>query len=226
MSKPLHLHEEILLLSLRDQEGTSVSTMYAFALGGALVSELILNERVHVLDDKQHSIELISGKSMGNELLDDCLGRIHGSKSNYSMTRWVQGFAHLHNLKHRIANELCKKGVLKQDIKKVLLLFKQRTYPEVDPEPEQEIKSRLEALLFEKDPVLDERTLVLASLAHSANLLKYNFDRDLLKAHKGRIESIAKGEMVGQATSQAIKNVQAAIMAATMVPVITAAIST
>ena len=38
----LHLHEQLMLLALRDDKGTleSRATMYAYALGGAILSEL------------------------------------------------------------------------------------------------------------------------------------------------------------------------------------------
>ena len=40
----LHLHEQLMLLALRDEKGTleSKASMYSFALGGALLAELSL----------------------------------------------------------------------------------------------------------------------------------------------------------------------------------------
>ncbi len=41
----LFLHEEIMLLALRDEEGTIASgTMYKYAIGAAVLSELLLNK--------------------------------------------------------------------------------------------------------------------------------------------------------------------------------------
>ena len=45
----LHLHEEIMLLALRDREGTVVSgTMYSYAIGGAVLAELLIEKRIDV----------------------------------------------------------------------------------------------------------------------------------------------------------------------------------
>ena len=41
----LFLHEEILLLALRDEEGTIAGAMYQYAIGGALLAELLLQTR-------------------------------------------------------------------------------------------------------------------------------------------------------------------------------------
>jgi hypothetical protein len=41
----LFLYEEIMLLALRDEEGTIASgTMYKYAIGAAVLSELLLNK--------------------------------------------------------------------------------------------------------------------------------------------------------------------------------------
>ena len=46
MNRELHLHEEVLLLALRDREGTIASgTHYQYAIAGALLAELLLEER-------------------------------------------------------------------------------------------------------------------------------------------------------------------------------------
>ena len=45
----LHLYEEIMLLALRDEEGTVASgTMYNYAVGGALLAELLLEQRLRI----------------------------------------------------------------------------------------------------------------------------------------------------------------------------------
>ena len=45
----LFLHEEVMLLALRDKEGTIASgSMYQYAIGGAVLAELLLHDRVEV----------------------------------------------------------------------------------------------------------------------------------------------------------------------------------
>ena len=50
----LCLHEELLLLALKDDEGTVAGgTMYQYAIGGALIAELVMAERVTVVKDSK-----------------------------------------------------------------------------------------------------------------------------------------------------------------------------
>ena len=74
--------------------------------------------------------------------------------------------------------------------------------------------------IFTDTQDIDPRTVVIISLAKSADLLKMVFDKKELKIRKQRIEEIINGEVVGKATAEAIQAMQAAVMAACIVPVI------
>lgn len=50
----LFLQEEIMLLALRDKEGTIASgSMYQYAISGAILAELLLNNRIVVDESKK-----------------------------------------------------------------------------------------------------------------------------------------------------------------------------
>ena len=52
----LFLHEEIMLLALRDEKGTMMaSEKLHFSLGGAIAAELLLNQRIAVDEQKKKS---------------------------------------------------------------------------------------------------------------------------------------------------------------------------
>ena len=56
VSHPLYLHEEIVLLALRDQEGTfQPAGRYPYAIGGALLAELLFAQRIRVEQDTSES---------------------------------------------------------------------------------------------------------------------------------------------------------------------------
>jgi hypothetical protein len=116
-------------------------------------------------------------------------------------------------LKHVVAGELCRRNVLRADEDKVLLLFTRRTYPELDPRPERALVQRLRKAILSDGRTLDPRTAILVSIARSANVLKNVIPKSDLKARKARIEQIAKGDVTGAATQQAV---QAAATVATM----------
>lgn len=222
MAKPdiLFLHEEIMLLALRDEEGTiAPGTMYQYAISGAVLAELLLHERIGIDGSKKNKlVNLLRAAPLGDPLLDECLDRIRCAKRRASLQTWVSRFAGIKNLKHRVARRLCQRGILRVDEDKVLLLFTRKIYPEVNPKPEQELIKRLREVIITDTPTVDTRTVVLVSLAHSANLLKVTFDKKQLKGRKERIKHIISGEMTGQAATEAIAAMQAAVLAAITIP--------
>jgi len=225
MQNTLFLHEEILLLALRDKEGTIASgTMYQYAIGAALLAELLLSKRIQVgQSGRRKLVNLIDPTPHGEPLIDECLNKISGAKRRAVLQTWVSRFAGVKNLKHRIAQQLCKRGILKADEDKVLLIFTRKIYPEVNPIPERQLIRRLEHVIFTDTRDIDPRTVVLLSLANSTGLLKIVFDKKKLKSRKARIEQIINGEITGKAATEAIQAMQAAVMVACIMPSITAA---
>jgi Golgi phosphoprotein 3 len=220
----LHLHEEIMLLILRDREGTVVpGTMYAYAIGGAVLAELLMEKRIDVEALKKKSYaRVLSPAPIGDPLIDECLAKLAGAKKRAQLQTWVAKFAQTKNLKHRVAEQLARRGTLRIDEDKVLGIFTRKIYPEVDPRPEQELIERLRKAIFSDIGEVDPRTVVLLSLAKSADLLKLVFDKKQLKGRKTRIEQVVNGEMSGKATQEAIQAMQAAVLLACIMPAIIA----
>jgi hypothetical protein len=119
------------------------------------------------------------------------------------------------NLKHRVAEQLCRRGVLRQEEGKVLLVFSRKTYPEADPKPERELIERLRRAIFTDTDDLDPRTVVLVSLANGTGMLKSVFDRKELKGRKARIEQIISGEAAGAAAKAAVETMLAVVLMST-----------
>ena len=222
----LALYEEILLLALRDHEGTvPAATQCEMALGGAILAELLLRQRIEIDRDKRsHRVTLKDQRPFGDPILDECLMKVAAARRSARAQTWVQRFATLKGLKHRVAAQLCDRGILRADCSRVLWLFPRRIYPEADPRPEREVIQRLERAIFSDRPEVDARTLVLLSLAKSADLLRLVFERKALKGRSRWIESLISGQMAGVATRDAIQAAQAAaVVAACVIPAIAAA---
>jgi Golgi phosphoprotein 3 len=228
MQNTLFLHEEILLLALRDEEGTIASgTMYQYAIGAALLAELLLSKRIEVEpSSKKKLVNFVNSNPLGEPLIDECLEKVNNAKRRAVLQTWVSRFAGIKNLKHRVAHQLCRRGILRADEDKVLLLFTRKIYPEVNPGPERELIRRLEYAIFTESSDIDPRTVVLLSLANCTGLLKVVFDKKKLKGRKARIEQIVNGEITGKAAIEAIQAMQAAVMVACIMPtLITASVS-
>lgn len=227
-SNDLFLHEEVMLLALRDEKGTVESgAHYTHAIAGAVIAELLLNERIRIERPKKKKklVVVSSATQLGDPLIDEILAKIDDSKKPRRIEEWVGRIAGTKNLKHRVAEQLCRRGILKVDQDKVLLIFNRTIYPEVDPRPENAIIERMRSAIFTELDDVDPRTAILISLANAADLLKYTFEKKKLKERKARIEAIANGDVVGQATKEAIQAMQAAVMVAVMIPAIVAATS-
>ena len=227
MQKPLSLHQEVMLLSLRDEKGTSVGGFYQYALAGAMLSELLIQQRIICNDDKQQTVAVISEEPLGDELLDELARMILESKKARGLQHWVNQAASIKDLHHRLAQQLCKMGILKHEQDKVLWIFTRQVYPEIDPTCENEIRNRMGEIMFHDDVKPDHRTAILIALASHAGLLSWNFDKALLKEHRKRIDQIANGELLAAgATKGAIEAMQAAIIAATTAATVAATITT
>ena len=227
-STPLYLQEEILLLLLHDEKGTVLgNAMYPFALAGAMMAELVLAERIAVEDDKRKRVRVARTKPIGDPVLDECLERIASAKRQSKYRTWLQRFAHLQRLRHRIAEGLCRRGILRMDESSVLLIFKRKLYPEVDPRPEKALIKRLRDAIFTQKRNVDARTAILIALADSVNLLQIPFAKSELRPRKQRIKQLAEGALSGDATRAAVQAAQTAAVMAAIIPAISAsAIST
>jgi hypothetical protein len=223
----LYLHEEVMLLALKDKEGIIASgTHFSMAMGGAFLAELLLSNRITVETQKKKKFAQITDTTpFGETLLDECLGKIVNAKRRQQLQTWVQRFSGLKNLKNRTAQQLIQRGILRADEDKVLLIFTRKIYPEVNPIPEKELLKRLHNAIFTDAEDIDPRTVVLLSIANSAELLKLIFDKKELKQRKKRIEQVINGEMTGKATKEAIEAMQAAIVVACIIPAVVVATS-
>lgn len=218
----LWLHEEVLLLALKDDKGTPHSAQYSFALGGAMLAELLLQERL-ILEEKprkkgkkpDYLVAIDNPKPLADPLLDECLHRVSTSKKPRSPQDWVTRFAQLKDARRRIAVGLCRKGILREREDRILVLFRRTAYPTLDGAPERRVLARVLEAVTGDSQELDARTAVLVALANGTGILKPVLGKDLVKQRKDRIKEIGEGDIVGEATMAAVKAAQAAAVAAT-----------
>ena len=212
MPQPLSLYQETMLLAIRDDKGTFSSGYFLYAIAGTIISELLLVQRIVAGSDKKQIVGVIDRTPTGDEILDEALCLIHESAKPKKMQHWVVKIANLPKLKHRIAQQLCKLGILHHDEKKVLWIFSQQRYPEVDGTYEDAIRRRMAEVMFNEDAKPDDRTAVLIAVASHASLLKANFSTEELRQYKKRIQQLSQGELLAtKATHSAIKAMQAAV---------------
>ncbi|MEM8677928.1 MAG: GPP34 family phosphoprotein [Planctomycetota bacterium] len=215
MTQQLPLHQEFMLLALNDEGGNLEGSLPLYGVAGAMLSELLLQHRLTVDNDKQ-IVTVQDARPTGDELLDELLAQINEASQPKDLKYWVSKAATMKDLKNRVANHLCELGILKADESKLLFVFTRKVYPEVDRSYEDAIRDRMAAAMFGEETG-DERTAVLISFAKNCALLRANFPKEEIKQHKQRIEELAEGKLLAcGATQQAIQAVHTSIMVAVM----------
>ncbi len=203
--KPLGLHEEILLLVLSEQRGIVASgTHYEFGLAAGILAELLLHRRIQLGSSEKKEVHACDSSPTGDAAVDECLKRIANAGSPTTLGGWAAQFAGDRKFKDRVAAQLCRRGILRIEEERILLLFTREVYPELDPKPELEIRERLRRAIFTDATDLDPKTGILVSLADHCKILPLIFPAEELKARKERLAQLRTGEMFGQAAAEAI----------------------
>ena len=225
----LHLHEQVLLLALRDRKGTPEfrAGLHHLALGGAILAELALRGCIRIEEGRKAFVDAVPGiEQPRNEVLAEALEKVRERRRRRAAA-WVQVFSTMKKLRQRTARGLCRRGILRQTESSVLLVFSRRAYPTLDPGPERALIERLRTAIAghgDVDPALG----VVLGVAHATGMLRIHFDRKFLAGRKDRLKGIVGGKHVSAegfaghsvlATHQATQAAAAAVQAATVAAV-------
>jgi golgi phosphoprotein 3 len=214
MTNPVNLalHEQLLLLALHDEKGTAHTSMFSYAIAGAIIAELLDTRRLRIEQHRRHATLVVANpSSTADPLLDECVQRVASAPRPAAVSTWVSRFAAIKELKERIADRLCHRGILKRSEDRVWWVFPRVVYPTADPAPEDQIVATLHDAIAD-DGEIDARTAIVVALAHSAGILPHVFDRALLEARAARIETMVRMTDVSGATKDAIEGARAAVM--------------
>lgn len=218
MSFGLRLHHELLLLALHDEKGTiAFARMIEIGLAGGMLGEMLLEGRVELRPEGRKGrplVTLVSRATFGDPVLDDGLRRLAEAKRRANPQATVASLSRIKGLRARTATALCRKGILRENEDRILLLFKRRIYPTLDPAPERALVERVRRAVDEPGTPVDPRTAILVQLARSTGALRAIYSRQELKARKDRLESLKPEAGPGAAATQAaIEAAQAAAVA-------------
>ncbi|WP_231618545.1 GOLPH3/VPS74 family protein [Nonomuraea sp. SBT364] len=205
--------EEILLLAHSEDDGKQIITSMQLdpALGGALLAELAISERVRLTDKK---VQVIDTTPLGDKELDAALTTIAEGKQRKAAS-WVQQLQS-GKLRTRLLTRLARAGVLAEERAKVLGLFPTTRWPEADGRAEAEIRERVAAALGGAEP--SARTAVLVAVMHAAKLDRKAFPG----ADRARVKEISEGAWAAEAVAQTIAAVNAAVAVAVTAATVTA----
>lgn len=212
------LAEDLLLLMVDDESGRVLldGTRLDVALGGAVLLELALAERVSV--EKGHGlfarakVVALDPSPPSDTLLAEALAVVQSKPRTPQdlVTRLGKG------VRPRLLGRLEDRGVLHRQQGKVLGLFPRNRWPSDDVRHEDALRDRLRGVLVTGLSV-DERTsalIALLSAVDKAHTVVPGLDRRQRRTAKARAKQLAKGAWAADAVRRAIEATVAATAAA------------
>ncbi|MEU6626785.1 GPP34 family phosphoprotein [Streptomyces parvus] len=215
------LGEEIMLLSLDDETGAPKGESAArWGVAAGMLLELVMAGRVTV---KGGRVEVFDPTPTGDALLDGRLGRltrwVHETSSSRKVVAWLTR-DHAKGSQD-VVDSLVARGLVTEEKHRALGVFPVRRYPEADGTVERELRARLAAVVLGgAEP--DARTSALVALVHATGMHRQAFPDLPKKQVAPRMAEIAEGHWVGVSVGEAIRDLQAAISAVTVVTVLSA----
>lgn len=212
--------EDLLLLLLDEASGKPLvdATRTTHSLAGALVLELAMMGLLIPEDPKARkgkSKITATGRPPTDPLLDLAW--------NGFADKPRRAAAVIQKLDSKVTDPLlqriAEKGWVREERTKILGMFTRTSWPEVDGRHEAELRNNL-GIVLSQGGRPDGRTGALVSLLLAAEALPKLFPEADKKQLKARAKELSDGEWAGAAVTQAISEVQTAVMMAVMVPVI------
>jgi Golgi phosphoprotein 3 (GPP34) len=216
--------EEYLLLALDERTGKPRvgSEVLGPALGGALVAELALRERVGVTPheagwSKRGRVTITSLTPTDDPELDAALQKLaenEGRKVKDLLNEYSTKKRRLsHGVRERLLERLAASGALVRTEGTVLGFIPRTTWPAGDPSSEEGVRRRLQAALVE-GTTPTERTVALVALLQVTGLLPKVVTTDDKRALKAKAKQLTSGDWAAKAVKDAIDEAAAASGAA------------
>jgi hypothetical protein len=79
----LFLYEELMLLALKDEKGTleADGTRFQYTVAASFLAELLLANRIRVVEAKKKLVEFKGADLLGDPILDECLEKLKTANS-------------------------------------------------------------------------------------------------------------------------------------------------
>jgi hypothetical protein len=210
--------EEFLLLCLDEESGRKSLSGNKIdpALGGAVLVELVLTERISITADElgwqqRRRLAITSTTPTDDPLLDDALARLEvqeGKKVKQLITPMRSGSL-TKGLRPRLLRRLADAGVLTEQRGRVLGVFPTTSWPAADGRPEQEVRTRLRSALVD-GLTPSERTLALIGLLQATGHVARTLPGEDRKMVKQRSKALAEGDTIARTVKSIIDDSQAA----------------
>ena len=208
----LRFAEELLLLLLSDEGKFAAVPDLAldYALAGGVLMDLALENRI---DTDLEKLVLVDATPVGDSLLDETLADIAATEES-APRFWVErtvgrGPA----IRAHALSRLIDGGILESREARFLWLFRTQRYPVVDRSAKNEVKLRIMGVLF-SDEIPDPRDVVIICLADTCGIFRELLSKREVSQAAARIAQVRQLDLIGQAVSGALRDIEVSLQAA------------
>jgi len=218
----MNFAEILFLLALDTKQGIvrpEMERSLDYALAGALLMDLAIQNRVDTdmtcirHDPKEESrdpllLRVVGKSPTGDGLLDEALKELQYKSDPRPTREWLTHFSEEGKMiRARVAEQLAASKVLEIKEEKKLIFFKTRRYFLADSNGLDAIKSRMRELVL-GDEIPDPREVVLVGIANSCGLFDELLSAEDLARVRPRINALRKLDLIGQAMTQIIREIE------------------
>jgi hypothetical protein len=211
--------EELFLLLRRD-DGKPESAMAhrGYGLAAAVITDLVVAERVTLSDDKDPRMTVLVPEPVGHPALDAAMVRLEQRDGKKLSSLVTDGKV---AVEREVAAALSAAGVIDVEEKRALGLVPEK-YPVRDPEPERRVRERLRTVLLGGTPTPADASLlaILQGLEVAPKVLEEEKGTLGRKELKQRIEEVSAYAATGDAVAKAVAAMNTAMMTAVIVPIV------
>jgi hypothetical protein len=203
--------EELLLLAHDENSGQFANLqdlLMNTALAGAVLMDLAILNRV---DTDVAALVVLDRAPTGEKLLDFALATLGTLPAKTTTVDALDALRRQGDeIEQMVLARLIERRILQEREGRFLWVFESRRYPLIDGKDLQEVKRRIADLLL-SDEIPEPRDIVIIALAQACGLLRRVFSDSELRSAQKRIDQIAKLDLIGQAMTDMMIELNAAL---------------
>ncbi|MFP4233367.1 MAG: GOLPH3/VPS74 family protein [Nitriliruptoraceae bacterium] len=203
------LAEELFLLAWDHDVGkarSTVSVQLPAAVGGALLLELALRDRLRM----EENVPRASSRPTGDPLLDAVAAQVRDGSRRRKLRSWVRRIGTT-GTRDEVRDRLVDRGVLVPAEQRILGIVPVTRYRAADPAEVERLADGVRAVLVGGQPA-DDRAAALAALVGATAVLDKLVPRSERRAARARAKELAEATPVAAAVRDVIRGTQAAII--------------
>ena len=225
MKSELSLLESLHLLAIEDKKGHFLpdSIAFPYCLGGAILLELSLLDKIEVVENKV----IVKDRHLPKDiLLAELFSLILNKNKAKSLRYWIEVFGNKsRKIRKTTVETLISKGILTKKDSKILWVIPNTKYPTVNPTPELNLRKRLTRIITtnESGSVKD---IMLISLVDTCKLNSEVYGKKQAKLYNKAIKKLLTDNQQLTEVGKTVKEIHDLIIVLIVVMITTTTVAT